>query len=97
MPKVRGGRARSAGEGPQRQAVIAGDWKLILDGEGVELYRLSDDPGELNDLSKTDTARVAELAALIRQWDLDTTRISTDEATLSEDDIDALNALGYIE
>ena len=97
VPKLPGARALMAGKGPQLQAVIAGDWKLILDGEGAELYRLSDDPGELNDLAKMDPERVTELAALIRQWDLDTTRTLTDEAALSEDDIDALNALGYIE
>jgi len=54
-----------------RCAIRRGDWKALLlpppDGPGVwQLYDLSKDPGETNDLAAAEPAR---LAGLIRDWD----------------------------
>ena len=51
-------------------AVRAGDYKLVEwfeDGQ-VELYNLSEDIGELNDLSQSMTEKVAELREMLRAW-----------------------------
>ena len=47
-----------------------GDWKLIAfyHYENVELYNLANDPGEQNDLSKSNPAKVRELSAKLAKW-----------------------------
>jgi arylsulfatase A-like enzyme len=60
---------------PERSIYIAtrggkslrrGDWKLILGGKGkAQLFDLGRDPYERDDLAETETARVAELRALL--------------------------------
>ena len=62
-------RPRNTGDTPA-SAVISGRWKL-LDFWGTgrrELYNLSDDPYETNDLSQRDTARVHELLQQLTTW-----------------------------
>jgi uncharacterized sulfatase len=51
-------------------AVRHGDWKLIhfYEDDHVELYNLSDDPGEQHDLAKTQPAKTAELRHLLDAW-----------------------------
>ena len=51
-------------------AIRKGDWKLIeyLDDNTVELYNLSEDIGESNDLSETNTAKKEELLGLLQDW-----------------------------
>lgn len=55
---------RSAG------SIRKGDWKLIefFDDGHKELYNLKDDPGEQNDLSKTNGAKLAELEKELAAW-----------------------------
>jgi arylsulfatase A-like enzyme len=59
------------------RALRKGDYKLILDlsDGGVELYDLSKDPGEQQDLSKTDTRRAYEMEQELRgellKWQTD--------------------------
>jgi arylsulfatase A-like enzyme len=50
-------------------AIRAGDWKLVtFYEEGTsELYRLSDDPGERNELSAEQPAKKAELVDMLRE------------------------------
>ena len=55
-------------------AVRKGDWKLIqnlVNGE-VELYNLSEDIGEKNDLSEENKDKVTELMTLLDLWRTDT-------------------------
>ena len=51
-------------------ALRRGDWKVIefYEHDAVELYRLADDPGELNDLSETRPGKLAELRTALRDW-----------------------------
>jgi arylsulfatase A-like enzyme len=51
-------------------AVREGDWKLIEDDEtgDAELYNLAADPGETNDLAKTESSRVSELRGKLTAW-----------------------------
>ena len=51
-------------------AVREGDWKLIADDESgsVELYNIAADPGEKQDLAKTEAARAGELSAKLAAW-----------------------------
>lgn len=54
----------------KRRALKQGEWKLLWDNEPFgsdrwTLYNLSEDPGEVNDLSKQDPER---LAAMIKLW-----------------------------
>jgi uncharacterized sulfatase len=57
--------------GLEHRWCIAGDWKLIesADGKTRELYNVSQDPAEKNDLAAQQPERVRELAALIKaKW-----------------------------
>lgn len=47
-----------------------GDWKLIefYEHEAVELYNLSEDPGEQHDLSRTHPEKARRLADSLHQW-----------------------------
>jgi len=57
---------------PQRQAIISGNYKLIVAGpKGYikQLYDLSKDPGELKDLAKEQPEKLAEMVALFeKSW-----------------------------
>jgi arylsulfatase A-like enzyme len=53
--------------------VVQGDWKLIVPsarekGEQVELYRISEDLGEVNNLAGKDPDRVKSLTQLLDAW-----------------------------
>ncbi|HET7541546.1 MAG TPA: sulfatase [Polyangiaceae bacterium] len=49
---------------PLRRAFILGDYKMIvLDGRKYQLYNVSKDPGELNDLAETEASKLSELKA----------------------------------
>jgi arylsulfatase B len=52
----------------QKNAVRQGDWKLIRDRGGWQLYNLALDIGEANDLAPLETRRVAELSSLWTRW-----------------------------
>jgi arylsulfatase len=51
--------------------VRQGDWKLIVtpgaNGEKVELFNLSSDPGETNDLASSQPDRVATLRRVLAE------------------------------
>jgi arylsulfatase A-like enzyme len=51
-------------------AIRDGDWKLIefYHYRTVELYRLTDDPGEAHDLSKNNPEKTAELLGKLHAW-----------------------------
>ena len=86
-------------------AVRVGDMKLIVgDDDSVELYRVSSDPGELDDLARDDAhaATVAELrgvlAGLLEQYSRDPVDArTTGDPTRDDETIEELRALGYAE
>jgi len=51
-------------------AVRDGDWKLIewYEDERLELFHLSDDPGEKKNLAKAETAKANELRTALHEW-----------------------------
>ncbi|MEI7927419.1 MAG: sulfatase [Verrucomicrobiales bacterium] len=58
------------GGGEPCSAIRSGDWKLIefFESKTTELYHLASDPGEKNDLTKTDPKRAAELLSRLHSW-----------------------------
>jgi N-acetylgalactosamine-6-sulfatase len=53
-----------------RLAVRVGDWKLFMsaDKKRTELYNLSDDPSESNNLAEAEPDRIAQMAQLAKAW-----------------------------
>jgi arylsulfatase A-like enzyme len=51
-------------------AVRRGDWKLIefYEDKRIELYNLSNDPGEKTNLARREAKRAAELRAALHEW-----------------------------
>jgi len=51
-------------------AVRDGDWKMIEDDESgnAELYNIAADPGEKNDLAKSESARLSEMMGKLAAW-----------------------------
>jgi len=49
------------------RAVVEGRWKLIATPEGLELYDVHADPGELRDLARTDRARLQHMRRLLHE------------------------------
>ncbi|NUM56795.1 MAG: sulfatase [Candidatus Hydrogenedentes bacterium] len=97
VPGVPGAKAVMTARPPMRQSVIKGEWKLIVGGPGPELFNLRTDPGELKNLIDEEKPRAAELRALIDEWDEKTPKGTTEAAELSDEDVDALKSLGYVE
>jgi len=93
------------GAGAREQVAVMSDsdLKLIVDHQGqpVEVYARAKDPDETRNLvsSRGDEAR--KLATAYRGWLADQladdARTTTEDRDLSDDEIEALRALGYIE
>jgi len=96
VPRLPGARALLAGSGPQRQSVVSDGWKLIVTGPKTELYRLSDDPGELRNLAESSDDKVKALTRLIHDWNERMPRGTSHDPGLSADDLNALESLGYL-
>ncbi len=97
VPKLPGARALMAEAPPQFQGATAEGWKLILGNSKAELFYLPDDPGELADLAAREPQRVRDLKELIVRWDDETSRAAGEGAELGVEDMQALEALGYVE
>jgi arylsulfatase A-like enzyme len=82
----------------EQYAIREGDWKLIVGpGEDArELFDLSQDPEERNDLSAAEPAKVAALDQKIRDWLETHRRGDTVPDDVSQDDLERLRALGYV-
>ena len=96
VPKFPGARALMASRPPMRMGVLAKPWKLILRGPQDELFNLDTDEKEMENLYGSTPDRVAELEALVNEWDEQNPRVIGDEADLSDEDIRALEAGGYM-
>jgi hypothetical protein len=61
------------GNGPS-SAMRQGDWKIIefFESQEVEIYDLSTDPGEQNDLGRAMPEKAKELASALRAWQEET-------------------------
>ncbi len=84
-----------------RKGPLKGIWNFEL--EKAELYDLDSDPHEHLDLSPSNPAAIEEMVATAEAW-LTTCRSSTDAAAavpeaadLSEESLDRLRALGYVD
>jgi len=97
VPRIPGAKALMASRPPMRQGVLAGDWKLVTGGPQIELFNLAQDPDELTNLAGQEQQRREELAALIATWDSATMKDDAGAADLSDEDIEALESLGYVE
>ncbi|MDA0835452.1 MAG: sulfatase-like hydrolase/transferase [Planctomycetota bacterium] len=77
-------------------AIRDGDWKLIenFEDDNLELYNLTEDESEVNDLAKTETARVDELHAKLKSW---RDQVGARMPTLNPDFDDALHHRLYVE
>lgn len=81
-------------------AIIQRDWKAILAADGVlELYDLRRDPGELHDLASSEPERAARLRERIEtlSYGGDGWAAPQTYVPLSEEQVERLRALGYIE
>ncbi len=79
--------------------IVSGDYKYIrsLEGDREELYRITSDPGETNNLAESETARRdslrAELMSLMEEME---THAASREIPLDRETTEAMKALGYI-
>ncbi|MBI2423957.1 MAG: sulfatase [Candidatus Hydrogenedentes bacterium] len=98
VPNLPGAKALMAGAGAMRQAVLSNGWKLIADGRKEQLFHLPQDPGELTDLHVQEAAQTERLRGLLTAWDQAVVPVKGgDGAALTQDDVDALRSLGYVE
>jgi arylsulfatase A-like enzyme len=96
VPNLKVTKALMAGKPPQRQTVIRGGWKLIIGGSEDELFYITEDPMETKNLLEVEPEKADELRGIIKAWDEAVSRNMDNDAVLSEDDIEALKALGYV-
>ncbi|MFH1277963.1 MAG: sulfatase [Candidatus Eisenbacteria bacterium] len=84
---------------PPRHGIRYGDWKLItVEGEdGVQLFDLAADPGEERNLADEETAKSAELQALLLEWMASTPLPDEDFPELTDEERENLRSLGYLE
>ncbi|MDZ4858505.1 MAG: sulfatase, partial [Candidatus Hydrogenedentes bacterium] len=97
VPGVPGAKAVMAGRPPMRQGVIVEGWKLVLGGPDPELFHIATDKGEIVNLYRKEPGRVAAMRSLIEEWDANVGTGSAEAADLTEEDVDALKSLGYVE
>ena len=97
VPQIAGIREMLANDPPMRQSVLIEEWKLIELGPRTELFNIANDPKELENRAKEMPEQVAELSDLIEAWSTTHQRGDADEATLNEDDLEALESLGYLD
>ncbi|MGI9430585.1 MAG: sulfatase family protein, partial [Myxococcota bacterium] len=99
FPELVTRRVRNDVEGRFR-GVLQGRWKLIWTPFQTgdlewELYDVAADPDETRDVHRPDHPAVADLSAELRTW-MARARDTESGATISEQDREALRALGYL-
>jgi arylsulfatase len=83
------------------RTVTLGDWKLIWtpfasEEASWQLYNVADDPDEENDLHRADHPQFAPLKAHLDEW-LARQPASDAQGSMSEQDLQALRELGYLD
>ena len=80
-------------------AVRTRDLKLIAarEGGGVELYDLSDDPGEKTSVAAQRPDDVARLQGYLRQWRGELRPLESMSTELDAETVEGLKSLGYVE
>jgi arylsulfatase A-like enzyme len=97
VPRLPGAKALMADRPPQRQGVLSGGWKLILDEAGrAELFHVCEDSMEETDRAAAEPERVSALRGLIEAWNALHPRGATKAVDLTRDDRQALESLGYL-
>lgn len=97
VPNLKVTKALMADKPPQRKTIIHNGWKFIQGGSKDELYHIAEDPYETKNMTGSNPDRAKELKSLLTTWDTSTARNLDNDAELSDDDIEALGSLGYIE
>lgn len=97
VPKFPGAKAIMGDRKPMRQGMCHEGWKFIVGGEKPELYFLPEDRGELKNLAAQKQDIVADFRKRLVLWNKEHLRGESEPAELSEDDIQALESLGYLE
>lgn len=84
---------------PPRHGVRFGDWKLItVEGEDDgQLFDLAADPGESKNLANEETAKGAELRALLLEWMAAAPLPEENFPELTDEERENLRSLGYLE
>lgn len=82
---------------PDSQAVIEGEWKLIVEDNQVELYNLSEDPREHRSVYAAERHRADAMMQHLNAWNAVKPRQDIEVREMSSDDVEALRALGYIQ
>lgn len=82
---------------PIHQAIIDGEWKLILSGRRMQLYHLQEDPGELHEYTAHNPAKAHALLDTLRQWDHSVVRGQKERAKLTAQDVWVLGSMGYLQ
>jgi len=83
---------------PIMQSVIVGNWKLIVKGEKKELYNIMEDPDESDNLVKKYPEKVFELQQKINKWSKSTPiNNKSSHKKITEEDIEVLRSMGYLE
>ena len=81
------------------RAIRNHDWKLIRGSDGsIELYHVTEDPGELENLESERPEKVSELESELDRW-LDSFEHAdaTGDADMSDATKDRLEDLGYLQ
>ncbi len=89
-------------DGKPFASVVAGDWKLIerYPGDGLvvsQLFNLAEDPGETRSLTLEAPVRARYLALQIEARLAMGRKLTTSEAEMDEQTVNALRALGYLD
>lgn len=90
-------------KGPPQQCLYQGDWKLIFTAASAryELYHISEDPQEQNELSAKYPDKVEELTNLLQAQVLDnkrqTSQKEVEQIPVSPEQYERLRSLGYVD
>lgn len=94
---IPGAKELMTASGPEMQTAISGGWKLITEETGPELYYLPNDPDEKFNLASNSPDRLTALKEKIAQWSKTVSNNRAEDAPLSNEDVEALKSLGYVD